>query len=248
MKEKIRLENISLLSRSNVKEERKIILDKVSATIHEGEIYTIIGPSGAGKSSLLRLINRLEERDQGNIYIDGKDIDEYDVISLRRRYGLVAQIPALHPTTVEKNILFGPSLLDRKPPQNRDSALKLMELVGLEEGLIDRNILTLSVGQQQRVAFARVLANEPEALLLDEPTSALDPSATFMIEDLIKRLNRDLKLTIVFITHIMEQAKRIGERTLFLINGKRVLEGDTKELFGDENRGILKKFIHGEMR
>jgi putative ABC transport system ATP-binding protein len=246
MKEKIRFEELSLVRCIDGKEIT--ILDGLTATICEGEIYTVIGPSGSGKSSLLRMINRLEERSGGSIYLDGKSIDEYDVLSLRRRYGLVFQIPALFPVTVEENVLYSFFLRGEKPPNRRERALELIRLVGLEQDLVERDVRTLSVGQQQRVAFARVLANEPEALLLDEPTSALDPTATLKIEELIKSLNRELNLTIIFITHMMEQAKRIGERTMFLKDGKKVSEGKTADFFSENNEELLKDFINGKMK
>ncbi len=223
------------------------ILDNISTRIYDGEIFSIFGPSGSGKTTLLRLINRLDEKTSGRIYLDGTNVNDLDVITLRRRVGMVFQLPALLPGKVYQNVLFGPGLFDETKKEDRGLALRYLKLVGLNEGFLDRDGETLSVGQQQRVSIARTLANEPEVILMDEPTSALDPTATLKIEELIKRLNRKLKVTIVIVTHNIEQAVRISDRSMLIVKGKKIEEGKTKAMLESPEEELTGKFISGHL-
>src|SRR3712207_5198311 len=162
-------------------------------------ITSIIGPSGAGKSTLLRTINRLIEPTAGEIYLDGSPTSGMDPLSLRRRVGMVFQLPALFGASVEDAILYGAHLAGKDADAGR-----LLEMVGLESAIGRRDPQTLSAGQQQRVSIARALALEPEVLLMDEPTSALDEAARRRIEDLVWELNARLDLTIVLVSHALE--------------------------------------------
>ncbi len=219
------------------------ILRAVGLTARQGEIYTVIGPSGSGKSTLLRLINRLLEPSSGTIFFAGSDIRRMPVTEVRRKIGLVFQQPMLFPGSVEENLCYGPRLRG----DNSREAAKYLDMVGLERELLQRDAAALSGGQQQRVALARALANKPEALLLDEPTSALDPRATEQLEDLILGLVQSLRLTVVWVTHNMEQAKRVGDRTMLLVNGQVVEERPTADFFSWPEQELTIRFLAGKL-
>jgi putative ABC transport system ATP-binding protein len=193
------------------------ILNNISFRIDRGDILTLLGPSGAGKSSLLRCLNRLMTPDQGDIFLSGKNICALDITELRRKIGMVFQVPSLLPGTVRENIGLGPKLNRR--PLSEQECESLIDEVGLGQKFLDRQVELLSTGERQRVAFAQVLANNPQVLLLDEPTSALDPDATQTIEHLIQKLHREKNLGILMVTHDLSQAKRFECEPLVLGNG-----------------------------
>lgn len=209
------------------------VLFGVSFRVEAGETFVIVGPSGSGKSSLLRCINRLEEPAPGTVFVRGQDITGMDVIALRRRVGMVFQQPAMFPGTVAENVNFGPSLRDE--PLAPDRVRELLEMVTLDADLAAKSARELSGGQAQRVAIARALANEPDILLLDEPTSALDPIATHAIEDTINNLRGRLGITVLWVSHLVEQARRVGDRVLLLDEGRELLTGPVREVFDAEN-------------
>jgi ABC-type methionine transport system ATPase subunit len=202
------------------------ILKDVDIEIRDGAITAVVGPSGAGKSTLLRTINRLIEPTSGEIYLDGEPTSGLDPLELRRRVGMVFQIPALFSGSVEEAVLYGARLSGKDSDSRR-----LLEMVGLSASLADREPQDLSVGQQQRVAIARALALEPEALLLDEPTSALDEAARRRIEELVTDLNTRLGLTMVFVSHDLSQVERVADRVVVLADGKSVGEWDREDFF-----------------
>jgi ABC-type multidrug transport system ATPase subunit len=213
------------------------ILAGVDALVPDGEVTAVVGPSGAGKSTLLRAINRLIEPSSGEVYLDGEPTGSLDPLELRRRVGMVFQIPALFGASVEEALLYGARLAGRSPDPGR-----LLELVGLEPSMSGRAPGTLSVGQQQRVSVARALALEPEALLLDEPTSALDEAARRKIEDLVRDLNARLGLTMVFVSHDLSQVGRVADRVVVLADGKSVGEWELEDFFsaaGERARGLI---------
>jgi ABC-type methionine transport system ATPase subunit len=202
------------------------ILKDVDIEIRDGAITAVVGPSGAGKSTLLRTINRLIEPTSGEIYLEGEPTSGLDPLELRRRVGMVFQIPALFGGSVEEAVLYGARLSGKDTDSRR-----LLEMVGLSASLADREPQGLSVGQQQRVAIARALALEPEALLLDEPTSALDEAARRRIEELVTDLNTRLGLTMVFVSHDLSQVERVADRVVVLADGKSVGEWDREDFF-----------------
>jgi putative ABC transport system ATP-binding protein len=197
------------------------VLHHVSLTIARGEIFMLIGPSGSGKSSLLRCINRLEEP------------ATLDVTRLRCKIGMVFQAPAMFPGTVAENIGYGPRLCGREIGADRVN--DLMTMVTLDPALAQKPASELSGGQAQRVAIARALANEPDVLLLDEPTSALDPIATRGIEETLHDLRRRLDLTLIWVTHLVEQARRAGDRALMLEAGRVVAIDSAVALFDPQS-------------
>ncbi len=216
------------------------ILKKVDAQIPEGEITAIVGPSGAGKSTLLRAINPLIEPAEGEVYLDGLPTSEMDPLELRRRVGMVFQLPALFGETVEEAVLYGPRLARREA-----DAPRLLEAVGLEPSLAGRDPQSLSVGQQQRVAIARALALEPEALLMDEPTSALDEAARNRIEDLVRELNERLGLTIVLVSHNLSQVERVADGVLLLVDGRSEGQWSKEGFFSSSSGRQALKLISG---
>ena len=224
---------------------QKQILENVSFEVSAGEILLILGPSGAGKSSLLRCLNRLDAVDSGEILVDGKRAESLEVTELRRRMGMLFQVPALLPDTVRANILLGPSLGGQKLEESR--CRHLLEQVGLPLEFMERKADSLSVGEKQRVALAQVLANQPEILLLDEPTSALDPTAALTIENLIKRVHRELKVTILLVTHDLNQALRFNATTLVMVEGRVLARGNIQELMQDMGNDTLKRFFEGRL-
>jgi ABC-type methionine transport system ATPase subunit len=200
------------------------ILRGIDADIPGGNIAAVVGPSGSGKSTLLRAINRLIEPTAGEVYLDGEPTSGRNPVELRRRVGMVFQLPALFGTTVEEATLYGARLAGRSVDAGR-----LLEMAGLDTSFKAKAPQSLSVGEQQRVAIAQAL--EPEALLVDEPTSALDEAARRRIEDLIRELNASLGLTIVLVSHALDQVERVADRVLLLAAGRSEGEWSKEEFF-----------------
>ena len=217
------------------------ILKGVDAGMPGGEITAVVGPSGAGKSTLLRTINRLIEPSSGDVYLDGEPTSVLDPLDLRRRIGMVFQIPALFGGSVEDAVLYGARLSGKDADPGR-----LLEVVGLSASLAGRDPQSLSVGQQQRVTMARALALEPEALLLDEPTSALDEAARHKIEELVRDLNARLGLTMVFVSHDLAQVERVADRVVVLAEGRSVGEWEGEDFFSDAGEQA-RRFIAGRL-
>ncbi|CAN6215790.1 unnamed protein product [Urochloa humidicola] len=180
----------------------------------------IIGPSGSGKSTLLRALNRLWEPAPGAVFLDGADICGLDVRALRRRVGMLFQQPAMFDGTVAYNVRYGPQLRGKKLTEAE--VQNLLTLADLDPAMSSKPATELSVGQAQRVALARTLANDPEVLLLDEPTSALDPISTQNIEDTIVRLKKTRGLTTVIVSHSVKQIQRIADLVCLLVAGEIV--------------------------
>jgi putative ABC transport system ATP-binding protein len=190
--------------------ERPVLRD-LNVAIEPGAT-AVLGPSGSGKSTLLRLLDRLADPDEGTVRFHGTDVRELDPLELRRRVGLVPQLPAPVPGTVADNVCFGPRLHGQDLDPERP-----LRLAGLDPSFAERDALRLSVGEQQRVMLARALALEPEVLLLDEPTASLDSAATRAVEDALRDLHG---LSFVLVTHDREQAERLAERTIKLEAGR----------------------------
>ncbi len=216
------------------------ILHNLNFKINKNEKVILFGPSGAGKSSLLFLFNRLRDPKQGDINYNGKPITEYVISQLRRKVGLLLQSPNLFPGTVLDNLKYGPSLCGEWNP---DDAKKLLEYVQLPESYLNRKVDQLSGGEQQRVSLGRTLANSPDVLLLDEPTSALDYRTAEEIEEVLERLIEEHQLTMIMVTHDLKQAKRLGERGLFLMDGELKEDGDLESMLTDPKTEELKEFI-----
>ncbi|MFS0574761.1 methionine ABC transporter ATP-binding protein [Sporosarcina sp. 179-K 3D1 HS] len=221
-------------------------VDNVTLEIHTGEIFGIVGYSGAGKSSLLRCMNLLEKPTSGTVLVDDLNLIKLKGRALRQarlKIGMIFQhFYLISQKTVFENIAF--ALHAAKMPANQVEArvTELLEMVGLAD---KRNVYPaqLSGGQKQRVGIARALANNPSVLLCDEATSALDPNTTTSILRLLKKINRELKITIVLITHEMNVVKEICDRMAIMQDGKVIEEGQVYDIFSDPKQPLTKEFI-----
>jgi len=221
----------------NVESDR---LKNINFKLFEGEIVTLIGPSGAGKSSLLMLLNRLEDPNEGEITYRNKNINEYEMEKLRKEVGMVFQSSSLFAGTVEDNLKFGPELFGK---WDRMSGKELLEIVQLPQDYLSKDVEELSGGERQRVAFARTLANQPEVLLLDEVTSALDIKNVELIERFLKEIIYKKVKAIIMVTHNIKQAKRLGDRTFFMNEKEIVEQGDTSEVLENPRTESLRVFL-----
>lgn len=210
--------------------EGRPILKNVNLSIKEGEFLTIIGRSGCGKTTMLKTINGLHTPDSGSVFVEGEDISKTDLIKLRRKIGYVIQNRGLFPhMTVEKNITYVPVISGNKNrAENRELAKRLIKTVGLEEEMLSRYPSELSGGQQQRVGIARALAADAKIMLMDEPFGALDEITKQAMQEEILRLHRELGITIVFITHDIREAVKLGDWMLVMDQGN-ILQLDTPD-------------------
>lgn len=215
-------------------------LKDIDIEVGTNRVTALIGPSGCGKSTFLRTLNRMNDliegvRVEGTILLDGQDIyrPDVDVVGLRKRVGMVFQKPNPFPMSVYDNVAYGPRIHGERSKRRLDEIVEMsLRGAALWDEVKDRlfkSALGLSGGQQQRVCIARLLAVQPEVLLMDEPTSALDPLATMKIEELIRVLKKDY--TIVIVTHNMQQAARVSDTTAFFLNGELVECGETEAIF-----------------
>lgn len=208
------------------------ILQNVNFTVERGTSLVIIGPSGSGKSSLLRCLNRLVEPSKGRIMLDSDDVTALDIIQLRLRVGMIFQKPAPFEGTVRDNILYGIQL--RGGSLSDEELYDVLDRSALPHKLLDKKANALSGGQEQRLAIARALANKPEILLLDEPTSALDPIATRDVEETLLHLRDEHGLTLIWVSHQIEQARRVGQYVLFLEQGKLIRVDSVESMLDPE--------------
>ncbi len=229
-------------------------LSDVSMSIKERQITALIGPSGCGKSTFLRTLNRMNDtipgtRVEGQVLLDGQDIydPQVDVVNLRQRVGMVFQRPNPFPQSVYDNVAFGPRVLglDRQRRLNElvERSLRGAALWDEVKDNLNLSALELNGGQQQRLCIARVLAVEPEVILMDEPCSALDPVATLKIEELMRELEQNY--TIVIVTHNMQQAARASDWTGFFWLGELVEYGSTEKLFTNPTQQKTEDYITG---
>ena len=224
-----------------------LILADVSLDVEPGQVTSLVGPSGSGKSSLLRCLNRLWEPPPNTVFLDGHDIIELDVLVLRRRVGMLFQSEALFEGTVASNVAYGPRLQDQHLSAERIG--ELLEMAGLEPALAGKPAGELSGGQAQRVALARTLANQPEVLLLDEPTNALDPAATRLVEETVLHLRDTLGLTVIWVSHSVEQVERTADTLVLLVEGSIVEIGTPEHLLSGsiDHTHLSRRFALGDM-
>lgn len=239
--------DIKNLTKTYFSKDREVkAVDNVSITIHDEEIFGIVGYSGAGKSSLLRCINLLERPTSGKITVDGVDLTKLDNKRLRQarlKIGMIFQhFNLVSQKTVAENIAF--ALKASKTPKNKIEKRvdELLDMVGLAD---KKEVYPgqLSGGQKQRVGIARALANNPKVLLCDEATSALDPTTTKSILNLLKKINKELNITIVIITHEMDVVKEICHRMAIMENGRIVEQGNVYDIFASPKEQLTKEFI-----
>ncbi|HZI93091.1 MAG TPA: phosphate ABC transporter ATP-binding protein PstB [Patescibacteria group bacterium] len=226
----------------------------ISLDVQEHKVTAVIGPSGCGKSTLIKTINRIAEiagnvRIEGEVRLDGQSVldKSVDVVDLRRRVGMVFQKPNPFPKSIYDNVTFGPRLHGVNKRSVLDEiAERALGQAALWKEVKDRlhqSAMELSGGQQQRLCIARVLAVDPEVILMDEPCSALDPSATARIEETIEDLSSDY--TIVIVTHNMQQAARVSDSTAFLLEGKLVEFDETEKIFTNPSVPTTEEYITG---
>ena len=220
-------------------------VNNLSLEVESGELMVFIGPSGCGKTTTLRMINRLEEPTSGTIFIDGRNIESYDPIQLRRGIGYAIQQTGLLPhMTVEQNIELVPKLLKWDEKRRHDRTRELLEMVGMDyETFAHRYPRQLSGGQQQRVGVLRALATDPPVILMDEPFGALDPLSREVLQTELKRLQAKLHKTIVFVTHDMDEAMRLGDRIGIFREGQLLQVGTPDELLRAPKDDFVAKFI-----
>ena len=202
----------------------RAVLNSIDARLPTGAT-AIVGPSGSGKSTLLRLLNRLADPDGGSIAYRDRPLDSYDPLALRREVSLVPQLPALLDGTVESNLRYAAELAGEPL-----DAARTLRLAGLDPEFAGRDVVKLSVGEQQRVMLGRALAQHPKVLLLDEPTSALDHAARDAVEATLAELRRELEISIVLVSHDPEQARRLSDWVLRLEAGRLVACGPLEEV------------------
>jgi phosphate transport system ATP-binding protein len=228
-------------------------LKNISIGIDEKKVTALIGPSGCGKSTFIKTLNRMNDlissvKITGDVYFDGLNVyTECDIVDLRKRVGMVFQKPNPFPMSVYENIAYGPRIHGIKSKSQLDAivenSLKNAALWDEVKDRLRQNALGLSGGQQQRLCIARVLAIEPEIVLMDEPTSALDPISTLKIEDLIDELKE--KYSIIIVTHNMQQAGRISDKTAFFLHGEVVEFDDTEKIFSVPSDKRTEDYITG---
>ncbi len=229
-------------------------LKGIDIVIKDRQITALIGPSGCGKSTFLRTLNRMNEliphtRIEGTVTLDGEDIyrPEADVVSLRQRVGMVFQRPNPFPKSIFENVAFGPRVLGvdskREIEEMVEQSLNAAALWSEISDRLHTNAIGLTLGQQQRLCIARVLAVEPEVILMDEPCSALDPLATLKIEELMQDLKKNY--TIVIVTHNMQQAARTSDWTGFFLMGELLEYGLTKDIYTRPRDRRTENYITG---
>lgn len=210
-------------------------LESINLTIEDGQFVGIVGPTGAGKSTLIQHFNGLLRPTSGVITVDGLDLAKKgtNLKSVRQKVGIIFQYPEhqLFEETVFEDVAFGPKNLGLDESEIRERVLESTGLVGLDRNLLERSPFELSGGQMRRVAIAGVLAMRPKILVLDEPTAGLDPRGRESILGHVRRLHREQGLTVVLVTHNMEDVARLTERVIVLRMGRVALDGPTREVF-----------------
>ena len=229
-------------------------IKNITMDINSNEVTAFIGPSGCGKSTFIRILNRMNDliascKLNGDIFYEGKNIysKDFDVIELRSKVGMVFQKPNPFPMSIYDNVAYGPRCQGIKDKKVLDdivyNSLKKAALWNEVSDRLKKSAMSLSGGQKQRLCIARTIAMEPQVILMDEPTSALDPVATQKIEDLILDLKREY--SIVIVTHNMQQAARISDKTAFFLMGELIEMDDTNKIFNQPQNEKTEQYITG---
>lgn len=228
----------------------QVVLPDFNLKIEKGEFVTMIGSSGSGKTTALKMVNGLNLPTEGDVLVNGKSIKDMDLIMLRRNIGYAIQGSVLFPNmTVEENISYVPSLLNKKDRQRtRNAVNKWMKITGLDENLKDRYPAELSGGQQQRVGIARALAASPDILLMDEPFGAVDAITREQLQKEIKRIHQETGITILFVTHDIEEALNLGTRVLVLDHGVIQQYAEPDELLRSPSTEFVERLVHKQRR
>lgn len=226
----------------------KTVLNDFSLAVEPGDFVTIVGASGGGKTTVLKMVNGLLTPEAGTIRVMGHDIREMDLIQLRRNIGYAIQGSVLFPhMTVAENIAYVPNLLNKKDKARTKAAVaKWMQIVGLDKELLQRYPSELSGGQQQRVGIARALAASPEILLMDEPFGAVDEITRASLQQEIARIHRETGITVLFVTHDIGEALRLGTRVLVMANGEIQQYATPEEILRAPATDFVRQLAAGE--
>lgn len=239
----------SLLEFKNVtkKYNGKVAVKNLNLNIKKGEFVCFIGPSGCGKTTTMKMVNRLIDISDGDILVDGKSINEQDPVELRRSIGYVIQQIGLMPhMTIKENIVLVGTLLKWSKEKKDERARELLKLVDLPEEYLDKYPHELSGGQQQRIGVLRALAANPPLVLMDEPFGALDPITRDSLQDEFKKLQRELGKTIVFVTHDMDEAIKLGDRIVIMKDGEIVQADTPDEIIRNPKNEFVEEFLGKE--
>ena len=223
----------------------KVIIDDFNLKITPGEFLTVVGSSGCGKTTILKMINGLIIPDEGQVLVHDQCTQAVDLIELRRGIGYAIQGSVLFPhMTVAQNIAYVPNLLNKNDKKRTYEALsKWMKIVGLDEELINRYPSELSGGQQQRVGIARALAASPDILLMDEPFGAVDEITRSTLQDEILRIHHQENITIIFVTHDINEALKLGSRVMVMDQGKVVQLASPREILEHPKTEFVRKLV-----
>lgn len=224
------------------------VLNDLHLTIMEGEFVTIIGSSGCGKTTILKLINGLLKTDTGVVKVNGEDIKETDLINLRRNIGYVIQGVGLFPhMSIWKNIAYVPNLSKKMEQESLNEKVEeLIQMVGLDKDMLNRYPSELSGGQKQRVGIARALAATPKIMLMDEPFGAVDEITRKLLQEKILEIHQKLGMTILFVTHDIREALKLGSRVIVMDGGKVMQDGTPKEIKADPANDFVRKMVNTE--
>lgn len=223
----------------------KSVLEHLNLAVPRGEFVTMIGSSGSGKTTALKMVNRLTEPTSGDVLVDGHNVRDADPIQLRRNIGYAIQGSVLFPhMTVEENISYVPNLLNKHDHERTRKAVRTwMGIVGLSKDLLERYPSELSGGQQQRVGIARALAASPDILLMDEPFGAVDEITRGQLQAEISRIHRETGITVMFVTHDIGEALRLGTRVLVLDAGKVQQYGAPEEILARPATAFVEQLV-----
>lgn len=235
----VRLENIKKVY------NKTTVIENLNLEISKGKFVVLIGPSGCGKTTTLKMINRLIEPTSGSIFIDGEDITKVNPVLLRRKIGYVIQQIGLFPNmTIAQNIEVVPKLLKWPAEKRRKRTVELLQLVGMNaEEYMNRYPSELSGGQQQRIGVLRALAVEPPLILMDEPFGALDPITRETLQDEVKKIQKELNKTVIFVTHDMDEALKMADIIVLMKDGKVVQAASPEELLANPADDFVAEFV-----
>ena len=230
----IKIEGLNFVYQKGMPDERQVLYD-INLEIADGDIVAVIGHTGSGKSSLIQHLNALLKPTSGKITINGVDISDKkaNLKEIRKKVGMVFQYPEyqLFEETVFKDIAFGPKNMGLSKEEIERNVYEAMEMVGLSEDLKDRSPFELSGGQKRRVAIAGVLSMKPEILVLDEPTAGLDPKGRDSLLDRIEKLHKNSGMTVIFVSHSMEEVARLAKNVVVMNDGRVYAKGSVAEIF-----------------
>ena len=222
------------------------VLERFNLEIEKGEFLTVIGTSGCGKTTMLKLINGLIKADSGNISIDGENISDIDKINLRRNIGYVIQEIGLFPhMNLKKNIAYVPNMMKKLSKSEINYRVEeLVQIVGLDKEMLCKYPSELSGGQKQRIGIARALAASPEILLMDEPFGAVDEITRRQLQEEIVKIHKELKVTVIFITHDIEEALKLGTRVMVMDKGEIIQIGTSDEIKNNPKTEFVRELVN----